>query len=127
MTKANPDLPPATDYGRIEVAPGVHEDIKSVLVTIKGTCDLGRWPQDGEHMLLAVQGQLKYKDVKRVNGIQVRECTLEADIVAEPAGALADEASAFLIQVEDERAAREPLPFPEDEAEEPEGDEPTDG
>ena len=135
MSKANPDLPPATDYGSKEIAPGVHEDFKSVLVVIKGTCDLGRWPKEGEHALLAVQGQLRWKDDERVNGILVHKFTLEADIVAEPAGDLADEASAFLVQVEDERAMRQPLEFPEDETPpgvdpdtgEVTGEEPTDG
>lgn len=109
MSKANPDLPPEADLGNLDGEP-----IKGVLVVIKGTCDLGRWPKEGEHALLAVQGQLKFKDVERLNGILVRKFTLEADIVAEPAGDLADEASAFLIQIEDERAARQPLEFPED-------------
>jgi len=89
--------------------------IDVVLVGVRGTGSLDRWPAEGEKVILSVEGSVKFKSVKRENGVLIRELVLLADTIAEPIGRLAEETGQWLSEIEDLRQGRTALPFDEEE------------
>ena len=105
MARGNEKPPEEPNFGELD-----GEDIEMVLVEVKGTVHLDRLPQDGEVALIALQGNLVFDSVERVNSRLVKKFKLKADRGAEPADDLAEQVTEFLVLLEDEKTGRQQLP-----------------
>lgn len=92
------------------------EPIDAVTIKISGTTRFPRSLDDGERVVLVVEGTAKPDvAIKRTEGRLVRGQTIRLDTAAEPTDQLADEATIFLKLIADAENGRTELPFDEDE------------
>lgn len=113
-----PDQPIPHSYGDLDGEP-----IDLVVIRLSGAGGFGRTLEEGERIVLVVEGQAGLPTIKRVDGRLQRIHTIKVDKASEPTDRLADEAATFLQAYVDEIAGREALPFEDDTDEDDEDDE----
>lgn len=99
---------------------GEHIDAATVKVSGSGTID--RRLEEGERIVVVVEGVVGVPSFKRSEGQLVRVQPLKVETVAEPGDMLAVEVAEFLELVEEEQSGKAKLPLEDDD-----DDPPTDG
>lgn len=90
------------------------EAIDAVTIRLSGTARFPRRLNDGERVILVIEGTTKSDlAIKRKDGQLIRGQTIAIETIGEPTDQLADETAIFLRLIADANAAR--LPFDEDD------------